>query len=140
MKSAYCFVSRSAIYQSLALTIATSAMLLCSCSKQTASRDNNGVPIMHEELLVLDVGPSSDLRIDGVSISFEIFSKIIDRRNEPGLILQIRAARDLPLSDLLAIVDLAKQKGISEFRLLLTKLTIDQLTKPYVTNDFIVVD
>ena len=96
--------------------------------------------MLREKVLVVDVGPSGDLRIAGASVSLDQFSRILDSRNEPGLVLKLRIARDVELSSLVSLMELAREKQLLEVRTVFTSLTIDDLTKPFETNDFIVVD
>ncbi len=96
--------------------------------------------MLRETILVVDVGPSGDLRIAGASVSLDQFSRILDRRNEPGLVMELRIARDVSLSSLLNLMELAREKQLSKVCTVFTSLTIDDLTKPFETNDFIVID
>ena len=96
--------------------------------------------MLRENVLVVDVGPSGDLRITGASVSLNQFSQILDSRNEPGLVLKLRIARDVDLSSLVSLMELAREKQLSEVRTVFTGLTIDELTKPFDTNEFTVVD
>lgn len=107
------------------------------------SRPSHGWPEsekLRETVLVIDIGSSGDLRIDGASVSLDQLSRILDRRNEPGLVLKLRIARDVASSSLVNIMELAREKQLSEVCAVFTGLTIDDLTKPFETNDFIVVD
>lgn len=109
--------------------------IFCGCSR-TQPREQR----LHEELFIVDVGPSNDLRIAGASVSREMLSQILKKRNVPGLVLQLRLARDVELSCLISLMELARERQLPEVSVVFTSLTIDDLTKPFETNDFIVID
>jgi hypothetical protein len=114
--------------------------LLGGCSNGFRQNKESGGAILNEEALVVDIGSASDFRISGASVTQKQLFDIAKEKNTPGLVLTLRLSRDVPLSVLQGILATARERELSEVRIVFTNLTIDQLTKPFETNNFLVID